>query len=199
MPLEGYQLVIEPNYPGGQELAKIGAADDEPLPDDVTFVNSWWSRRRQREVVIWREGGKTEWAVMPDNRLELALRTGICADAWGIEQEYKAIQLLGTLLPHHAFKRYLLTGMFLETSKRSGVSYLFRRLRPTIALRQGEKRAIALCALCLHPIAYYTQSWAGAMTPTDDVIAHLMLMRADEPMFWRRSNQHPLWRPEAGL
>lgn len=32
-----------------------------------------------------------------------------------------------------------------------------------------------------------------------DVIAHLALMRGDEHMFWKRSNQHPPYRPEAGL
>jgi len=37
------------------------------------------------------------------------------------------------------------------------------------------------------------------MVPTDDVIAHLMLMRADEHGFWKRANQHPLDRLEAGL
>jgi hypothetical protein len=41
------------------------------------------------------------------------------------------------------------------------------------------------CTLCMHPIAYYEDSWAGAMCPTDDVIAALMMMRGDEPMFWR--------------
>ena len=56
-----------------------------------------------------------------------------------------------------------------------------------------------LACLCMHPIAYYAGSWAGAMCPTDDVIAHLSLMRADEHMFWKRSNQHPPYRPEAGL
>ena len=68
-----------------------------------------------------------------------------------------------------------------------------------MALREhGEQMRILAC-LCLHPIAYYADSWAGAMCPTDDVIAHLMLMRGDEPMFWRRSNQHAPTRPEAAL
>jgi hypothetical protein len=31
------------------------------------------------------------------------------------------------------------------------------------------------------------------------VIAHLLLMRADEKMLWRRANQHPIDRPECGL
>jgi hypothetical protein len=47
--------------------------------------------------------------------------------------------------------------------------------------------------------AYYAGSWGGAMCPTDDVIAHLTLMRGDEPMFWRRSNQHHPKRHESGL
>jgi hypothetical protein len=37
------------------------------------------------------------------------------------------------------------------------------------------------------------------MVPTDDVIAHLMLMRGDEHMFWRRCNQHQPWTKEAGV
>jgi hypothetical protein len=123
------------------------------------------------------------------------------SDAWGLEQEHNAVQTLGTLIRHRQLKQYLLTGMFLEKSKRSHVSYLFRRLRPTIAIstRNGTANAKALCALCLHPIAYYDGSWAGAMTPTDDVIAALMLMRGDEHMLWKRANQHPISRKDAGV
>jgi hypothetical protein len=93
-----------------------------------------------------------------------------------------------------------LTGMFLETSKRSAVTYLFRRLRPTVAIgRNKDGGGNIMAALCLHPIAYYAGSWAGAMCPTDDVLAHYCLMRGDEKMFWRRANQHAAFRPEAGL
>ncbi len=77
--------------------------------------------------------------------------------------------------------------------------YVFRRLRPTLALSGRTGSVMVLCALCQHPIAYYDNSWAGAMTPTDDVLAHLMLMRGDEAMLWKRSNQHHPARPEAGL
>ena len=90
-------------------------------------------------------------------------------------------------------------GMFMETSKRSGLTYVFRRLRPTIVLDAKGSEVKIRCCLCMHPIGYYAGTWAGAMTPTDDVIAHLMMMRGDEPMFWRRANQHPSWVPEAGL
>ncbi len=130
-----------------------------------------------------------------------ALETLRSSVAWSIEGESRALQTLGTLIRHHQFKQYLLTGSFLETSRRSGVTYLFRKLRPTVAIRADYRtdRTRILCALCLHPIAYYSGSWAGVMTPTDDVLAHLMLCRGDEKMFWRRANQHASWRAAAGL
>jgi hypothetical protein len=37
------------------------------------------------------------------------------------------------------------------------------------------------------------------MTPTDDVIAHLLLMRGDEAEYWGQANQHRPESPEAGL
>lgn len=201
MPLSGERLIIEPTYPKAAELAAIGHTprDDSDMAG-VTFRNSWWSHSKRCEVYVWEEGGKVMHAKLPpSSRVSFELSTLGCSDAWGIEQEARAIRLLGTLLKHRAFKQYMLTGSFLESSPRSGVVYMFRKLRPTLALRISGERVRMLCALCMHPIAYYANSWAGAMTPTDDVIAHLMLMRGDERMLWRRSNQHAPHRPEAGL
>lgn len=56
-----------------------------------------------------------------------------------------------------------------------------------------------LACLCLHPLGYYRGSWSGAMVPTDDVIAHLLMVRGDEHDFWRKANQHRPDAPEAGL
>lgn len=203
MPLDRERLVIEPSYPKAKELMEIGAppatVGDEA---DCKLVNSFWSDRLRCHILIWREpDGRLQWGRVPGiHHAGQLLRTLGAADAWGIEQEGRAVSLLGTLLRHRPFKQYLTTGMFLETSPRSQITYLFRRLRPTLALstRRGDDTRI-LAALCLHPIAYYADSWAGAMCPTDDVVAHLMLMRGDEHMFWRRSNQHPPSRPEAGI
>lgn len=201
MPIAGQKLVIEPTYPKAKELSEIGQELEEPIPDDVKFRNSFWSKRLRAEIYIWEEGGRIWSAPIRQSRAELELNTLDASRAWGIEQEAKAIQLLATLLPHHKFKQYMLTGMFLESSARSGVAYLFRKLRPTLAIKapHGSESVRVLCALCMHPIAYYGDSWAGAMTPTDDVVAHLMLMRADEAAFWKRCNQHPADRPQAGL
>ncbi|HEY8066557.1 MAG TPA: hypothetical protein VIF40_17810 [Methylosinus sp.] len=202
MPLDGIPLVIEPTYRDAKGLASIGRGKPEAASefDNVEIINRFFSTRKGRDIVIWRQNGKIDWGTCGHvHGADFALQTLGASDAWGIEQEANAINTLGGMLSHRAFKQYMLTGCFLETSRRSGVVYLFRRLRPTIAisLRSGSSRILA--ALCMHPIGYYEGSWAGAMCPTDDVIAHLALMRGDEAMLWRRCNQHAPYRPEAGL
>jgi hypothetical protein len=201
MPLgEDSPLVVEPKYPNAAGLMAIGRkAEDDSAAEEHSIRNRFWSWRRRCDIVVWNEGDRIEWGLSMPKRIDMELSTLGASYAWGFEQEVNAVQLLATLVRHHTFKMYMLTGMFLERSERSGVMYLFRRLRPTVALREERGRMRILCALCLHPIAYYSGSWAGAMCPTDDVVAHLMLMRGDEAMFWRRANQHPAWRPESGL
>lgn len=212
MPLDHCSLVVEPTYPRAQALMAFGrAATEEGIRDAEEAAHDkqrkirgrFYSIHRRSDVIIWEEpDGRIEWGIHPAiHSFDVQFQTLGAQEAWGIEQEGAALQTLATLVPHRQFKQYLLTGSFLETSERSGLTYMFRKLRPTIAIdaRDKSKPATIRCALCLHPIAYYRGSWAGAMCPTDDVIAHLMLMRGDEPMFWKRANHHPSWRPEAGL
>lgn len=201
MPMAGSPLIVEPSYPKAKELMAIFAPESDPEDEGWTLRNEWYSRRRRQHVLIGSDPeGRLQWGYTGSvHHGTMELLTLGASDAWGIEQEARAVQLLGTLLPHRQFKQYLLTGMFLEQSPRSRVHYMFRKLRPTLALREMADDMRILCALCLHPIAYYDGSWAGGMCPTDDVIAHLSLMRGDEHMFWRRANQHPPHRPEAGL
>ena len=103
------------------------------------------------------------------------------------EAEETAQRRLRSLINDAQWQTYLMEGIFQEIGK-SGVSYILRRGRPTLALREWKP----LCALCLHPLAYYEQPWAGAMPPSDDVIAHLMMIRSDEHYFWRKANQIPI-------
>lgn len=204
LPIEGETLVIHPSYPWADALRDVTKRPDdgEPTTDDVKVRNRFWSDRLRAEVYIWEEDGRVVWGkISRPHGLTMAMQTLGCSFAWGIEQEANAVQTLGRMLRHHQFKQYMLTGMFLEQSPRSGLTYLFRRLRPTVAIDAraptGQPRILA--ALCLHPIGYYADTWAGSMCPTDDVIAHLALCRGDEHMFWKRANQHPPGRPEAGL
>ena len=203
MPMPDAPLVIEPRYPNAKLLSEIGCPlqPEDPAEPKLKLRNQWWSDQKRGTIfVIEDENGKIRGGYEPGiHHLRHDLYAVGCSDAWGIAQEGAAVRLLATLVRHHQFKQYLLTGMFLESSERSRLMYLFRRLKPTVALNSKNGEANVLAALCLHPIAYYEGSWAGAMTPTDDVIAHLMLMRGDEALFWKRANQHPPERPEAGL
>lgn len=202
LPLEGHPLVLEPRYPGATEIMKMGVsnADDVEIPHYIQKRGSFWSSHLRSRVLIWSEHDKLRFGIEPGiHHISHDLRSMGASEAWGIEQEVNAVELLTHLISARQLKHYMLTGMFIETSRCSRVSYVFRRLRPTVALSTRGESLKILCALCLHPIGYYEGSFAGAMCPTDDVIAHLMLMRADERLFWARANQHPAGRPEAGL
>ena len=203
MPIDGERLRVDPSYPFAEAL-NMPEAEPDPDPGEQTFriVNQWWSPRKQMiAYVLETEDGKRTGCYQPAaNPVDHMLRTLGAAVAWGVEQEQRALMTLARMVNHHRFKTYLLTGMFMERSKRSGAMYVFRRLRPTICMsvREGEQPRI-LATLCMHPIAYYEDSWAGAMCPTDDVIAHLALMRGDERMLWKRCSQHRPGRPESGI
>lgn len=205
LPLDDLPLVVSPKMPWAEAIGRIGRdrqaeAQISKEIEGCTIRNTFWSWRWRSYVMVWEEGGKIRHGIIPRSHgVDHILSTIGAADAWGIEQEGRAVDTLGKLLEHRKFKQYLLTGMFMEKSERSGVVYVFRRLRPTVAISLRGDKCRILAALCQHPIAYYEGSWAGAMTPTDDVIAHLMLMRADEHLFWKRSNQHPAWEPAAGI
>lgn len=177
--------------------------EPDPGPDAWRVRNRFYSRRWRADISIIERDGKITGHWEPAfHHIGHDLSTMGASVAWGLEQEQRALALLGTMIRHHAMKHYVLTGMFLERSPRSGVTYIFRRLKPTVAIaptRDELEPCRILASLCMHPIAYYAGSWAGAMCPTDDVIAHLTLMRGDEHRFWKVCSQHPPYRPEAGL
>lgn len=203
MPLEGQRLIIEPKFPGGEELSNIGWKPEKELPEfeGVKVRNRFWSWSRRSEIFIFEYAdGRVDWGLSRGvHHFDYDLNTLACADAWGLKQEAEAQKTLSSLVNPRQMKHYLMTGMFLESSRRSGTFYMFRRLKPTVAMKEDNGRMRVRACLCLHPIAYYAGSWAGAMCPTDDIIAHLMLMRGDEHAFWKQSNQHAAYRPEAGL
>jgi len=174
--------------------------EPKPKPSELRRVNSWWNSTYQANVVVYHDmQGQARAGLLPQDRLAFAIRTLEAAVVWPLEAEQKAQAKLGGLISKPLFDTYQLTGCFSETSKRSNLTYLFRRGRPTIALREYEEGSIPLCALCLHPIGYYGDTWAGVMCPTDEVIAHLLMMRGSEEKFWANANQHPLDHPAAGV
>jgi hypothetical protein len=205
LPVEGLNLIVESRHRlYGQDDILRKVRPEDPEDTGWRLVNNWYSKSRRSEIFIFEEkdGRRTRAELPQDRHFWHDLQTMGCATIWSMDAEAAAMLKLDELIAPHLFQMYFSTGMFLETSKRSGVTYIFRRLRPTVALRPGKSESDGmriLCCLCLHPIGYYEGTWAGAMCPTDDVIAHLLLMRADEPMFWKRANQIMAHRPEAGL
>ena len=213
MPVEGTSMTIHPSYPFADALSKTFMAKPsyrechDPEVDDTAYlVNEWHSYRDGKVLMIWRD--KTGFHFSHSSRQNsgpMIIETIGAARAWDFDAELRAQETLKRHLTEWAYQAYIMTGSFLESSKKSGVVYLFRRLRPTIALtanpgfsgKDGGMRI--LCTLCAHPVGYYNGSWAGALVPTDDVISHLLMMRSDEHYFWRVCNQHPAWAPESGL
>lgn len=210
IPVHEHSLVIEKRYPfsqlHGARLTDNTLVHDKVDPNDnVRLINHWHSPESNSVVYIYEENGKRAWYRWPLNspgeRLTHLLGTlGAGVHAWSVEAERRAEGKLAELVSRHAMECYLLTGTFLETSKRSGVIYMFRKNRPTIAMSTGAHGQMRILAvLCLHPIGYYDGTFAGVMCPTDEVIAHLVLMRGDERRFWAKSNKHHIYSTGAGV
>lgn len=204
LPVENAKLVIEPRHPLRATLHGAAFAEKhEPDEDGPQVVNSWRDRRGWAVVLYRNPAGRVHSVVIPKNpevaRMDLTLETLGASQAWSVRAEFTALERLKTLVTPAAFRYYVLTGTFLETSPKSGVVYLFRKLRPTLALGSGSGMLKCLAALCLHPIGFYERTYAGSMVPTDDVIAHLLMMRGDERRYWAKANQHAIYEPEAGV
>lgn len=174
----------------------------------IREVNSWYSFRRQAEVTIYElpDGRRRAVADFWENLLDRwkqLIHTYSQYRVWDLTAELKALEKLQTMLTPAQFASYLLTGCFLESSRRSHAKYFLRRLRPTLVLLPGSAQPDAdlrpSVALCLHPIGYYGGTFAGALVPTDDVLAHLTLLRGDEHAYWRQANQIPLHYANSGL
>jgi hypothetical protein len=181
--------------------ADVNEAQDEPFT-----VNGWMTKPKLVAVGRYSKGAVVEKIDLTRERLDLLLRSALCqAGAVDADAELRAMVALYKRINRNQWDSYLLAGMFPETSKRSGVTYFFRKGRPTLALRiiprpdgSGEDRHF-LAALCTHPLAWYEQTFVGAYPPSDEVLANLLAVRADEHAFWKRAQQHALDDPMAGI
>lgn len=137
-----------------------------------------------------------------NRQLEIFINTQHAAKQYTAQQEAKALEKLHGMVTQEQYDNYTITGTLKESSK-SGVEYFIRKLRPTLAFRytkEGKEEVHRfLAGLCLHPMAYYLDSFAGCLCPTDDVIVLLLWIRGDERRFWGKANHHPLGQVELGL
>ena len=136
---------------------------------------------------------------------EIFIKTVWATEKFTLEQEQRAMEKLKGMISEDQWRQYVVTGQFEEHSERSHVSYFLRRLRPTLAFNRvgSEKthdRAYAfLAGLCLHPLSYSMDTFAGSQCPTDDIITHLLWIRGDEHRYWSKANQHPMKDVECGI
>lgn len=142
-------------------------------------------------VYLWRDGSETRgtclnyWAARIDAMMEtMRARRAVLPDA-----EMVAFLKLLDHLDDTQARDYVVSNMFVERGPRSDLLYLFRRGLPILTFRTGEEIVEPRAALCLHPLAYYDGSHAGVLPPSDEVLALLLMMRADEAYLWRKANQ----------
>lgn len=214
MPVEGLKIVLNETHPLKEEYAGLwDKPEEEEEADDDLIRNSWFSNRRNAYIFVMETSDGRIYHLKRRysrqramDRFDLQLMTLIASDAWRLEAERVAMEKLKGMLGERQWRQYELTGSFVEESRRSGVLYMFRRLRPTLALSMKDGHGLStdtmtffLAALCMHPIGYYNRTWGGCLVPTDDVIAHLVYMRGDEARFWGQANQHRSWEPESGV
>jgi hypothetical protein len=188
----------------GMRESKEPKAEKGDAPGE--YVRHWATSRpwrgRMGTVVVYRDHQtgklKKAFAAQPPHwamHLSTTLETIAMLRSYGVlEAEEKARERLRSEISEEQWREYVLSDSFFEIGK-SGVEYILRRNRPTIAMRRSSvntSRGKPLCTLCLHPIAYYTGTWAGSLPPSDEVLSHLLMIRADEHLFWRKANQHPL-------
>ena len=189
-------------------LPRVHICTNQDIDDAETgpyVVNMW--KMDATEVYVLRSGGKAKvYRINASrDRLEMLMKSMICqAGAVDSDTELKAMVALKQRINDNQWDAYILGGGFPETSKRSGVTYILRKGLPTIAIRcmpqegGGEKRHF-LAALCSHPLGWYSGTHVGCYPPSDEVLANLLSIRADEHSFWRKSNQHGLTDPLAGI
>ena len=171
------------------------------------FINCW-TPKPDVMVLVYREVVSKEYLHFIlhrwDRSYELLMRTDkVVWKTASSRAEKKARKELQSRLSRGQKHQLTLTNSFVEIGK-SGVRYLIRAGRPTVAYREwkverGVEATQFLAAMCLHPLGYYRRTYAGCMVPSDEMIAHLLLIRTGEHGFWRRANQHGLEDAAAGL
>lgn len=172
--------------------------------DEPEVINHWTAPSKIIAVSSHHGRSSVEKFDYSRRRLELYMDSLLCqAGACDGDAELTAMVALLRRLNRNQRDSYILGSAFVETSKKSGVTYIFRKGRPTLAMRMekvegGEKRHF-LAALCTHCLGWYEDTFVGCYPPSDQVLADLLAMRADEAKFWARSIQHSLQDPLSGI
>jgi hypothetical protein len=181
---------------------------EEELSHKIKVRNSW-SKLGDAEIAIieTEEGPFALPRYHAGWRLQKLLDTSMIRSGTTqtAEAELRAMDSLKLRINKRQWESYVLSGMFPERSEKSDLHYFFRKGYPTIVasyhegIKPGFQEGHVLACLCLHPIGYYQQTYCGLMCPTDEVICHLLLMRADERKYWSQCGQWSAHDPRSGI
>jgi hypothetical protein len=191
----------------------------EEVPDETPVETwemvNWWvsnssrnGKKYQVTVLKCKETGKYRHEIdrqrsYSDFKMDLLVGSlDVVSRFCPLNAERKARKQLLSMLRPVQEHDYFLTGAFSESKTRSGLTYLLRSGRPTLAYRQtGSKpqRFNFVAGLCTHSVGYYTDTYAGFTCPSDELISHLLMIRSDEYNFWKRSNHHDRHSAGAGI
>lgn len=202
------QMVLAHNVPLHHAPPACRTELEEEISRKVKVRNSW-SQLGDMEVVVLDtdEGPMAVPRYHAGWRLQKMIDTTVlrAGTSQTADAELRAMDSLKKRLNGAQWDSYVLSGMFLEESKRSGLHYFFRKGYPTIATsyRPGTKKGYSegrvIACLCLHPMGYYQGSYCGLMCPTDEVICQLLMMRADERRYWGKCGQWSPSDPRSGI
>lgn len=159
-----------------------------------------WHVRKAFSVYLLRDDGRTVGTVLNywAARLDAMFDTLYALRAVLPEAEMVAFAKLLEHLSDSQARDYVVGNAFSERG-RSGLIYVFRRGLPVLTFRTEEGSVEPRAALCLHPLAYYEGTHAGAMPPSDELLALLLMLRADEPYLWRKANQLDIRDPMVAI
>jgi hypothetical protein len=131
------------------------------IDETERIVNRWYDASHNREVLIFNRGFGAErraFAVTipraPDSsmdRLDLWMRTMMASDAWDTNAELKAMEKLAGLVTNRQMRHYMLTGAFLETSSKTGLTYHL----PTVTADDRADRPTQVVAVEARPHAMH--------------------------------------------
>ena len=189
-PITAQGTPLHPNF--GLNLTAMA---EDLLEQGIPVRNSWSTLGDKTVCVVNTEKGPM---YLPEYHAGTRLRmfmNGLSirmASYLNTEAEISAMLSLKEKLKPQQWRCYVLNGAFIERSKRSDIYYFFRKGFPTLAVSFHGTNADGgkvLAALCLHPMGYWPGTFAGVMTPTDEVITHLLLMRTNERKYWAKCGQ----------
>ena len=201
IPMKGHTMIVANDRLLLSRLTQI-LNRKRPDPEDRWTVKNRWQRTTAYATVIWEKDGVRETTVSNfwTERLGLLSASISARRAVLPEAELNAMTRLFDYLDVDAKRDYILSGVIPEIG-RSGTTYFLRKGLPTLAFlpNRGDVDHRTAVVLCTHPLGYYTATHTGLMPPSDEVLAHLLMIRADEHYFWRKANQLPITDPRAAV